>query len=257
MDEKGKSSREVLDLRTKKSFFRHHFTLIELLVVIAIIAILAALLLPSLNSARLKALTVSCLSNQKQIAMVTHVYMDDFSYFPTPPPWSATSYKDSPYPVYYVNTYKMPYNLTACPGHQKSKKHKGPINVNAPAMDYVINYPTVGLNPSMQSKKSGTIKYPASVLLSGDDAWNSSGEFGGGGSQYFVSVKSSNGSLSQRHERYTVIPVTLLDGSGKSVRIDMNGVPLAGRNRLYDTVYFGSRDTTTLGGVARINPNAK
>jgi len=97
------------------------FTLIELLVVIAIIAILASLLLPSLQKARESGRKAVCMSNLRQLWMGWNLYRDDFGGWMVPLStdgattgepqwfWVDSAYKKG------VDHYVRDYRVFSCP----------------------------------------------------------------------------------------------------------------------------------------------
>jgi len=103
--------------RTASSHHKEHrwrggFTLIELLVVIAIIAILAALLLPSLSKSKEQALGIACQNNLRQLQICWHSYAMDYQDYL--PPNQSVYDIDTGAPIPGADL-----NLTWCPGNTR------------------------------------------------------------------------------------------------------------------------------------------
>jgi len=62
---------------TSRRFTSHGFTLVALLVIVAVLAILAAMLLPALASAKKKAQRINCVNNLKQIGLAFRIWEGD------------------------------------------------------------------------------------------------------------------------------------------------------------------------------------
>jgi prepilin-type N-terminal cleavage/methylation domain-containing protein/prepilin-type processing-associated H-X9-DG protein len=108
------------------------FTLIELLVVIAIIAILAAMLLPSLSSARGTAQGAFCLNNQKQIYLGIVAYADENASFVVPKLSGVVTPSGASWPSYLRQLGHLPGDggMWLCPSSEARRNHASPAFSN-------------------------------------------------------------------------------------------------------------------------------
>ncbi len=250
---------------------RKNFTLIELLIVIAIIAVLAGMLLPSLGMAKSIANTAVCTSNQKQIMQTLNVYANDWNDYVTWTPFNQTKYQNSygPYPAYLIDNYgldlKDSFTCSGISGKRTwwDREDRGSVELQ-------LNGHLSGGTGAPNPKKLSRIRRPGMILLLGDGGNNR--QNGGNGILGKINPdmrrsfyqSGANEIFSFRHYQYSAAVLTYVDGHAFTFRL-----PLPNReyliqseiSSLVDLVksasYFGTGSTSAIGGLGRINPDAK
>ena len=153
-----------------------NFTMIELLVVVSVIAILAALLLPALNKAKLAASRAQCLSNLKQLGMLGTHYQHEFNEYPMPPVnkhlgGDIELYKDSYHWDFYFQTYYLKNRsgrlIFKCPGDTRLS------NPNAVLRSYAAPRGWIYCNDALI--RVSEVKTPSKALYLGETDKNNAG----------------------------------------------------------------------------------
>jgi len=171
---------------------KHGFTLIELLVVISIIALLVAILIPALSSAREQARCVVCKSNLRNIGLALRYYLDDHEEkMPSADPYPGRYGQKSQH--WFMNSGLMGYldieirvdkdgeligppkdrSVLICPTHKKPTMTKDlPPDYPAQQREYALSYMANGALGvsgkclvSMDYRREGEFKKPDGAMM--------------------------------------------------------------------------------------------